>query len=38
MHYDLEYFNLEETTLQPVDNQFGMRLSLMASPSPCLFS
>ena len=27
MHYDLEYFDLEQKTLQPLDNPFGTRLS-----------
>jgi hypothetical protein len=26
-HYDLEYFDLEQKTLQPLDNPFGTRLS-----------
>src|ERR1035441_5072427 len=30
MHYDLGYFDLEQKTLQPLDNPFGTRLS------PCL--
>jgi hypothetical protein len=27
MHYDLGYFDLEQKTLQPLDNPFGTRLS-----------
>jgi hypothetical protein len=27
MHYDLCYFDLEQKTLQPLDNPFGTRLS-----------
>ncbi|MEH2623877.1 hypothetical protein V1292_001932 [Bradyrhizobium sp. AZCC 1719] len=27
MHYDLGYFDLEQKTLQPLDNPFGSRLS-----------
>jgi len=27
MHYDLGYFDLEQNTLQPLDNPFGTRLS-----------
>jgi hypothetical protein len=27
MHYDLGYIDLEQKTLQPIDNPFGMRLS-----------
>jgi hypothetical protein len=27
MHYDLGYFDLEQKTLQPLDNPFGPRLS-----------
>ncbi len=30
MHYDLGYFDLEQKTLQPLDNPFGMRLSPMS--------
>ncbi len=30
MHYDLEYFELEQKTLQPLDNPFGTRLSPMS--------
>jgi len=30
MHYDLGYFDLEQKTLQPLDNPFGTRLSLMS--------
>jgi hypothetical protein len=30
MHYDLEYFDLEQKTLQPLDNPFGTRLSPMS--------
>jgi hypothetical protein len=26
MHYDLGYFDLEQKTLQPLDNPFGTRL------------
>jgi len=29
MHYDLGYFDLEQKTLQPLDNPFGTRLSPM---------
>ena len=29
MHYDLGYFDLEQETLQPLDNPFGPRLSPM---------
>jgi hypothetical protein len=27
MHHDLGYFDLEQKTLQPIDNPFGPRLS-----------
>jgi hypothetical protein len=30
MHYDLCYFDLEQKTLQPLDNPFGTRLSPMS--------
>jgi transposase InsO family protein len=30
MHYDLGYFDLEQRTLQPLDNPFGTRLSPMS--------
>jgi hypothetical protein len=30
MHYDLGYFDLEQKTLQSLDNPFGTRLSLMS--------
>jgi len=30
MHYDLEYFDLEQKTLQPLDNPLGTRLSPMS--------
>jgi len=30
MHYDLGYFDLEQRTLQPLDNPFGLRLSPMS--------
>jgi hypothetical protein len=30
LHYDLGYFDLEEWTLQPLDNPFGTRLSSMS--------
>jgi transposase InsO family protein len=30
MHYDLGYIDLEQTTLQPIDNPFGTRLSPMS--------
>ncbi|MBU6462996.1 MAG: hypothetical protein KGL35_02140 [Bradyrhizobium sp.] len=26
MHYDLGYFDLEQKTLQPLDNRFGTRV------------
>jgi hypothetical protein len=29
-HYDLGYFDLEQKTLQPLDNPFGPRLSPMS--------
>jgi hypothetical protein len=29
-HYDLGYFDLEQRTLQPLDNPFGPRLSPMS--------
>ncbi|WP_074070466.1 transposase [Rhizobium gallicum] len=29
MHYDLGYFDLEQRTLQTIDNPFGTRLSPM---------
>jgi hypothetical protein len=29
-HYDLGYFDLEQKTLQPLDNPFGTRLSPMS--------
>lgn len=31
MHYDLGYIDLEQRTLQPIDNPFGPRLSAMSS-------
>ena len=31
MQYDLGYFDLEQKTLQPLDNPFGTRLSPMSS-------
>jgi hypothetical protein len=30
MHYDLGYFDLEQKTVQPLDNPFGTRLSPMS--------
>jgi hypothetical protein len=30
MHYDLGYFDLEQKTLQPLDNPLGTRLSPMS--------
>jgi hypothetical protein len=30
MHYDLGYFDLEQKTLQPLDNPFSPRLSPMS--------
>lgn len=30
MHYDLGYIDLEQKTLQPIDNPFGLRLSPMS--------
>jgi hypothetical protein len=30
MHYDLSYIDLEQKTLQPLDNPFGPRLSPMS--------
>jgi hypothetical protein len=30
MHYDLGYIDLEQKTLQPLDNPFGTRLSPMS--------
>ena len=30
MHYDLGYIDLEQTTLQTIDNPFGTRLSPMS--------
>jgi hypothetical protein len=30
MHYDLGYFDLEQKTLQPLDNPFGTRVSPMS--------
>ena len=30
MHYDLGYFDLQQKTLQPLDNPFGTRLSPMS--------
>jgi hypothetical protein len=30
MHYDLGYFDLEQKTLQPLDNPFGPRFSPMS--------
>ena len=30
MQYDLGYFDLEQKTLQPLDNPFGLRLSPMS--------
>jgi hypothetical protein len=30
MHYDLGYFDLEQKTLQPLDDPFGTRLSSMS--------
>ena len=29
MHYDLGFIDLEQKTLQPVDNPFGIRVSPM---------
>ena len=34
MHYDLGYFDLEQNTLQPLDNPFGTRLSPMSQVRP----
>jgi hypothetical protein len=34
MHYDLGYFDLEQKTLQPLDNPFGTRLSSMSWVRP----
>jgi hypothetical protein len=34
MHYDLGYFDLEQKTLQPLDNPFGTRLSPMSQVRP----
>jgi len=31
MHYDLGFIDLEQKTLQPLDNPFGARLSPMSS-------
>jgi hypothetical protein len=38
MHYDLGYFDLEQKTLQPLDNPFGTRLSPISGTfcHPCL--
>jgi hypothetical protein len=30
MHYDLGFIDLEQKTLQPVDNPFGIRVSPMS--------
>jgi hypothetical protein len=30
MHYDLECFDLEQKTLQPLDDAFGAKLSSMS--------
>ena len=30
LHYDLGYFDLEQKTLQPLDNPFGTRLLPMS--------
>ncbi len=43
MHYDLGYIDLEQRTLQTIDNRFGTRLSPMSIVThvychPCLLS
>ena len=37
MHYDLGYFDLEQKTLQPLDNPFGTRLSPMSWVRPVTY-
>ena len=37
MHYDLGYFDLEQKTLQPLDNPFGMRLSPISWVRPVTY-
>ena len=34
MHYDLGYFDLEQKTLQPLDNPFGTRKTRKFSVTP----
>ena len=38
MQYDLGYFDLEQKTLQPLDNPFGTRLSPMSRGTWCYLS
>jgi hypothetical protein len=37
MHHDLGYFDLEQKTLQPLDNPFGTRLSPMSQVRPVTY-
>jgi len=37
MHYDLGYIDLEQRTLQPLDNPFGPRLSHMSYTNGCYY-
>ena len=37
MHYDLGYIDLEQRTLQPLDNPFGPRLSPMSYTNGCYY-
>ena len=37
MHYDPGYIDLEQKTLQPLDNPFGPRLSPMSSVRPVTY-
>src|SRR5664279_4284590 len=37
LHYDLGYFDLEQKTLQPLDNPFGTRLSPMSWVRPVTY-
>ena len=37
MHYDLGFIDLEQKTLQPVDNPFGTRVSPMCQVRPVTY-
>jgi hypothetical protein len=37
MHYDLGFIDLEQKTLQPVDNPFGIRVSPMCRVRPVIY-